>query len=108
MSEPCLVSVVIPAYNASATIDETLRSVRSQSHELLEIVVVDDGSTDNTVVVAQKRADKIPGSGSSGRTMRESRRPEIAGGKALAPISSDSPMPMIFGRLPRSNASFGS
>jgi glycosyltransferase involved in cell wall biosynthesis len=60
MSEPCLVSVVIPAHNASATIDETLRSLRSQSHELLEIVVVDDGSTDNTVVVAQKHADQDP------------------------------------------------
>lgn len=60
MSETCLVSVVIPAYNASATIDETLRSVRSQSHELLEIHVVDDGSTDNTVMVAQKHADQDP------------------------------------------------
>ncbi|MCK1757340.1 glycosyltransferase family 2 protein [Bradyrhizobium sp. 137] len=48
-----LVSVVIPAFNASATIDETLRSVRSQSHRELEIIVVDDGSTDNTVAVVQ-------------------------------------------------------
>ncbi|MET4453733.1 glycosyltransferase family 2 protein [Bradyrhizobium sp. RT3b] len=59
MSEP-LVSVVIPAYNASATINETLRSVRSQSHELLEIVVVDDGSTDNTAMVAQRHVDQDP------------------------------------------------
>ncbi|WFU39381.1 glycosyltransferase family 2 protein [Bradyrhizobium sp. CB82] len=49
-----LVSVVIPAFNASATIDETLRSVRSQSHRELEIIVVDDGSTDNTVAVVQR------------------------------------------------------
>jgi len=39
-----LVSVVIPAFNAETTIDETLRSVRSQSWRELEIVVVDDGS----------------------------------------------------------------
>jgi glycosyltransferase involved in cell wall biosynthesis len=52
----CLVSVVIPAFNASSTIDETLRSVRSQSHDQLEIIVVDDGSTDDTVVVAQRHA----------------------------------------------------
>lgn len=51
-----LVSVVIPAYNAAATIDETLRSVRSQTHRELEIVVVDDGSTDATVEIAAEHA----------------------------------------------------
>jgi glycosyltransferase involved in cell wall biosynthesis len=52
----CLVSVVIPAFNASSTIDETLRSVRSQSHAQLEIIVVDDGSTDGTLAVVQRHA----------------------------------------------------
>jgi glycosyltransferase involved in cell wall biosynthesis len=55
-TDMCLVSVVIPAFNASPTIDETLRSVRSQSHGQLEIIVVDDGSTDDTVTVAQQHA----------------------------------------------------
>lgn len=55
-----LVSVVIPAYNASSTIDETIRSVRSQSHEELEIIIVDDGSTDDTLVVSQWHADQDP------------------------------------------------
>lgn len=49
-----LVSVVIPAFNAEATVDETLRSVRSQSHRELEIIIVDDGSTDNTVAVVRR------------------------------------------------------
>lgn len=40
--------MVVPAYNAAATIGETLESVRTQSHRALEIVVVDDGSTDAT------------------------------------------------------------
>lgn len=44
-----LVSVVIPAYNGEGTIDETLRSVRAQTHRRLEIIVVDDGSRDGTV-----------------------------------------------------------
>jgi Glycosyl transferase family 2 len=51
-----LVSVVIPAYNAAATLDETLRSVRAQTHCALEIIVVDDGSTDGTRAMAERHA----------------------------------------------------
>lgn len=53
-----LVSVVIPAFNAEATIDDTLRSVRSQTHRNLEIIVVDDGSTDETMSIAAMHASK--------------------------------------------------
>ena len=51
-----LVSVVIPAYNAAATLDQTLRSVREQTHRTLEIIVVDDGSTDATAAIVQQHA----------------------------------------------------
>lgn len=54
MSE--LVSVVIPAYNARATIDETLRSVRAQTWANLDIVVVDDGSKDDTGDIVRHHA----------------------------------------------------
>lgn len=55
-----LVSVVIPAYNSEATIDETLRSVRAQSHARLEIIVVDDGSRDGTAKAALAHAAADP------------------------------------------------
>lgn len=42
------VSVVVPAYNAAATLDETLASLFAQTHRPYEIIVVDDGSTDRT------------------------------------------------------------
>lgn len=42
------VSVIIPSYNYAHLIAQTLESVRSQSYEEWECIVVDDGSTDNT------------------------------------------------------------
>ena len=46
------ISVVIPARNAGRTIGETLESVRLQTHKPDEVVLVDDGSLDDTVAVA--------------------------------------------------------
>jgi len=48
-----LVSVIVPAWNSERTLLETLQSVSAQSHANLEIVIVDDGSTDRTAAVAQ-------------------------------------------------------
>jgi cellulose synthase/poly-beta-1,6-N-acetylglucosamine synthase-like glycosyltransferase len=48
-----LVSVVIPAYNAARFITETLESVFKQTYTNWEIVLIDDGSTDNTRAVLE-------------------------------------------------------
>lgn len=55
-----LVSVIVPAYNAAATLDETLRSIRSQTHREIEILVVDDGSKDATAEIARRHAEQDP------------------------------------------------
>jgi glycosyltransferase involved in cell wall biosynthesis len=56
MSMDTLVSVVIPNYNGGATIGETIASVRGQTYTALEIIVVDDGSTDNSIAIVKEHA----------------------------------------------------
>jgi glycosyltransferase involved in cell wall biosynthesis len=53
------ISVVIPVYNGEKYIDEAIESVMNQSFKISEILVVDDGSTDNTEAVCKKYGDKI-------------------------------------------------
>ena len=52
-----LVSVVMPAFNREATIGAAIRSVLAQSHDRLELIVVDDGSSDGTAAVVESFAD---------------------------------------------------
>ena len=49
-----LISILIPAFNAEEWIADTLRSALAQTWERKEIIVVDDGSTDQTYAVAQQ------------------------------------------------------
>lgn len=54
-----LVSVLVPAYNRADTIAETLNSLILLSYPNLEIVVVDDGSTDATAQVVARYAGRV-------------------------------------------------
>lgn len=53
----CLVSVIIPTYNRQETIYQSVQSVLNQTVESLEVIIVDDGSTDNTKQVIQSIDD---------------------------------------------------
>jgi glycosyltransferase involved in cell wall biosynthesis len=60
LDEQSLVSVIIPAYNAERTLGSTLASALAQTYPHLEVIVVDDGSTDRTADVAAAWAARDP------------------------------------------------
>ena len=52
-------SIIIPAFNAATTLARAIDSVRAQSWPVHEIIVVDDGSTDDTADVARRFGDAV-------------------------------------------------
>jgi cellulose synthase/poly-beta-1,6-N-acetylglucosamine synthase-like glycosyltransferase len=54
-----LVSVIIPAHNAAEYLAETVSSALGQTYEPLEVIVVNDGSTDDTGAIAAQLGDGI-------------------------------------------------
>lgn len=55
---PPLVSVIIPALNEESTISWTIRSLKEQTYENLELIVVDDGSNDRTPEICRNLAEQ--------------------------------------------------
>lgn len=56
MTNQPLMSVVIPMYNASAFIHKTLEQLTHQTYKNIEIIIVDDGGTDNSVDIVRQYA----------------------------------------------------
>lgn len=53
-----LVSIIVPVYNAEAYLERCMKSLLSQTYQNMEIVIVDDGSTDNSSMLCDKLAAK--------------------------------------------------
>ena len=57
-----MVSVIVPVYNAEKNLEKCIMSILNQSYQKLELILINDGSKDNTVAVAQQYVDKYPNS----------------------------------------------
>src|SRR5690554_578625 len=58
MTNKSKVSIVVPCYNGSQFVQETLLSVINQSYSNFEILIINDGSTDNSIEVIQSVKDE--------------------------------------------------
>lgn len=54
---PGLVSVVVPVFNGDRFLEETLRSICQQTYRPMELIIIDDGSTDGTAAIARSFTD---------------------------------------------------
>jgi glycosyltransferase involved in cell wall biosynthesis len=86
-----LVSVIIPCYRQARYLPQALRSVFRQSYPAIEIVVVNDGSDDDTEAVARAHADRIRYVRQSNRGLPEARNAGIreAAGRYLLFLDAD-------------------
>ncbi len=87
MSKKPLLSICIPAYNGSKFIKETLESILSEKHPEVEVVVVDDKSTDDTFEVISRLKDKHPAFKIKVIRNNKNFRPEKAGDRIMNAIA---------------------
>ena len=90
-----LVSIIMPTYNCANFIEETIESIKRQTYENWELVIVDDCSTDNTDEIVQKyscmdnRIRYVCLETNSGAAVARTKAMELANGQFMAFCDSD-------------------
>lgn len=93
LSSP-LISVIVPIYNSDKYLDECIRSIRKQSYSNLEIILVNDGSTDRSLEICMSHKEndgriKIINQRNQGVCSARNRGLKIAKGDYVAFVDSD-------------------
>lgn len=96
MSDDLLVSIVIPTYNRVGWVETAIQSVLSQDHPAVELIVVDDGSADETPALLERIAARQDPArfrhvrhDNAGQSATINRGLELARGELLGYLSSD-------------------
>ena len=93
MDKP-LVSVIIPAFNAAEYIRQTLNSVLAQTYQAMEVIVVDDGSSDATGAIVEEFVKKdarvqLVRQSNAGVGAARNTAIRMARGEYIAPLDAD-------------------
>lgn len=92
MAQP-LVSIVMPVMNAARTLPAALRSILVQTYTEWQLILIDDGSSDNTLALARSCADArirvIDGGANAGLAMRLNQAIALARGDYIARMDAD-------------------
>jgi glycosyltransferase involved in cell wall biosynthesis len=92
MPEAPLVSVIIPCFNASRFLAEAIESVLAQTHRNIELIVVDDGSTDDSIEIVRSFGERVRSEAlphNQGVNFARNRGVELARGEFLQFLDSD-------------------
>lgn len=89
MTKPPLVSVVIPLFNGRRWVTEALQSCHAQTHPSVEVVVVDDGSTDDGAALARGAGARVVTQRNAGVAAARNRGTEEARGELLVFLDQD-------------------
>jgi len=90
-----LVSIIMPSFNCEEFISETILSVMNQTYKNWELIIVDDGSTDNSVCIinnfikGENRINLIINDKNEGAAVSRNKAIEVAMGKYIAFLDSD-------------------
>src|SRR5277367_2788041 len=95
MSEPALVSIIVPCYNAERFLVETLESAFVQSYQCTEIIVVDDGSTDRSAEIIRSYGNRVRGDfgPNRGASAARNRGTVLARGEFIQYLDADDLLP---------------
>ena len=94
MNKTPLISVIVPAYNAEKTIEKCVNSILKSTYKNIEVIVVNDGSTDRTEGISKELEDndnrvKVYSKQNSGAGLSREYGLNIANGKYVAFVDAD-------------------
>lgn len=93
-----MISIIIPAYNETGTIAETINSIKHRSEEISEIIVVDGGSNDSTQTEVRTAGAHLFLSPAKGRAIQMNYGAEQSSGEILFFLHADTKPPKNFDR----------